>query len=1267
MLKRTRKAITLILAFTMLVSVFSSLSIVGGAASATDDKTDYPMFYTEAGSVAIEVEKIIIDNQNVTTESAKDASARKSAKFLLTDVNQPAPDTTGQAGFKVTFDQDGKYAIWIRYAGPSADSIWFDYGSIQEKAATKGYVQIGFERTESLSDFKWRKITVAGKKAGETSTIRMIAREDPFVVDKIVITKVMGYTPEGTGALPDPSTVGKVVKLPEDRYAIPTVTPPPEHPRVFFRASDIPQIKKNMEHPEMATLVAAFNELKAKEYTGELANKDPNYDAMGLQYIAAKALDYALYGNEENGKKAISAIKTYAESLNIESLGDNCRHEGHVIRTMGQVYDWCYPLLTAEDKEKMMYLAQGISSQMEVGFPPDVQEITSGHGAEMQLYGDWFTMAIACYDEYPDAYNMIGGKIFSPSSVDLRNWWYQSGTHSQGTAYGIDIRHKSELYAHLLVKKMCGAELFNEEDLVSVVYDWIYRRRPDGMLMIDGEDNYPNQTKKGTYMRYMRGVMFLSSVISGDPIIKKEFLLEDGFEPTYAVNYVPPIEMLVLNNPNIDTDVSIGQLPLTTYHASPVGEMIARTGWDMGTKSDDVVATMTITEYNGMNHTHYDCGHFMIYYKGPLANDSGWYEKHSSTQNQNYMSQSVAHNTLVIETEANKWGNQNQGLERGDFDKGTGSNHYTLDATWEAYQANQENHWADVIGHEFGPDVQYPEYSYLAGDIANAYTSKFDNGVEEVLRHMIFLPTGDVKNPAAFIVFDKITTKEGGKKKAFLLHSEEEPEVNGKVTTIKRTEGDYNGKLVNQTLLPKEAKIEKIGGAEFDANGKVVAGTDKRFWNKNQNWPLMQDLGLATGNADAKRTVDPNNSLEAGWGRVEIMPKSTGKTDYMLNVMYVGDADDKSAVKNATLIETQNFAGAKIFDRVVMFNKNKARTKDTVTFTVPGGEQALKINVAGLEAGTWSISAGEEEIPNQIASQDGGIIYFTAPAGNVTLTYVSDNADKKFTDSGAPELEGVSLYYNDNFVYSDVPPTIINGRTLIPMRAILEAMNADVKWDEKTATAVANDGYTEIKITENQTTAYVDGEPVELDVPAMIIDGRFVIPVRFVAESFEARVTWDEFAKMVRIKSSKGQKSLGVKNVIGISDAKMSGFEGTPGRDIPASYDGDYDTYWGVSSADNFDAWGIYDLGRVKKLDKVYFSFMQGEKRKYKFDIDVSDDGINFTSVIKGGETSGTYPVGNLEGFDLGGASGRYVRYRGHGNSVNMWNSLVEIVFSEKK
>ena len=65
----------------------------------------------------------------------------------------------------------------------------------------------------------------------------------------------------------------------------------------------------------------------------------------------------------------------------------------------------------------------------------------------------------------------------------------------------------------------------------------------------------------------------------------------------------------------------IDTLPLTRYFGSPFGWMVARTGWD----DQSVIAQMNINEYNFSNHQHADAGAFQIYYRGPLAIDSGVY------------------------------------------------------------------------------------------------------------------------------------------------------------------------------------------------------------------------------------------------------------------------------------------------------------------------------------------------------------------------------------------------------------------------------------------------------------------------------------------------------------------------------------------------------------------------------------------------------------------------------------------------------------------
>lgn len=103
----------------------------------------------------------------------------------------------------------------------------------------------------------------------------------------------------------------------------------------------------------------------------------------------------------------------------------------------------------------------------------------------------------------------------------------------------------------------------------------------------------------------------------------------------------------------------------------------------------------------------------------------------------------------------------------------------------------------------------------------------------------------------------------------------------------------------------------------------------------------------------------------------------------------------------------------------------------------------------------------------------------------------------------------VNLYVDGGKLNPDVAPTIISGRTLVPLRSIFEALNASVTWDDATNTAVAQKGDTTVKVSINNKTAYVNSSAKTLDVPAQLINNRTMVPARFVSESLNARVLWD--------------------------------------------------------------------------------------------------------------------------------------------------------------
>lgn len=108
----------------------------------------------------------------------------------------------------------------------------------------------------------------------------------------------------------------------------------------------------------------------------------------------------------------------------------------------------------------------------------------------------------------------------------------------------------------------------------------------------------------------------------------------------------------------------------------------------------------------------------------------------------------------------------------------------------------------------------------------------------------------------------------------------------------------------------------------------------------------------------------------------------------------------------------------------------------------------------------------------------------------------------------------------------DVQPQLINGRTMVPLRAIFEALGATVDWNNDTQTVTATKGGTTISLTINNPTMYVNGAAVTLDSPACLVGGRTLVPVRAISEAFGTKVDWDGNNSTVLISSSNYKPNL---------------------------------------------------------------------------------------------------------------------------------------------
>lgn len=113
--------------------------------------------------------------------------------------------------------------------------------------------------------------------------------------------------------------------------------------------------------------------------------------------------------------------------------------------------------------------------------------------------------------------------------------------------------------------------------------------------------------------------------------------------------------------------------------------------------------------------------------------------------------------------------------------------------------------------------------------------------------------------------------------------------------------------------------------------------------------------------------------------------------------------------------------------------------------------------------------------------------------------------------------DDISVMVDNNSVAFDQPPVIINDRTLVPIRAVFEAAGAEVDWNGSTHTAtISGKGHT-VLIGVGNDYMIKDGKRISLDVAATVINDRTLIPVRAISEAMDYAVTWDGYHKTVLV------------------------------------------------------------------------------------------------------------------------------------------------------
>ncbi len=128
--------------------------------------------------------------------------------------------------------------------------------------------------------------------------------------------------------------------------------------------------------------------------------------------------------------------------------------------------------------------------------------------------------------------------------------------------------------------------------------------------------------------------------------------------------------------------------------------------------------------------------------------------------------------------------------------------------------------------------------------------------------------------------------------------------------------------------------------------------------------------------------------------------------------------------------------------------------------------------------------------------------------------------------AGPPILaaaQPVTVTVDGSVVAFDQPPVMVGGRVLIPMRGVFQRLGARVEWVDSAQQVIARRGSTVVVLQPGVRSARVNGQIIALDVPALIVGGRTLVPLRFVGQALGVRVDWNDASRIVSVSSASGQ------------------------------------------------------------------------------------------------------------------------------------------------
>lgn len=181
---------------------------------------------------------------------------------------------------------------------------------------------------------------------------------------------------------------------------------------------------------------------------------------------------------------------------------------------------------------------------------------------------------------------------------------------------------------------------------------------------------------------------------------------------------------------------------------------------------------------------------------------------------------------------------------------------------------------------------------------------------------------------------------------------------------------------------------------------------------------------------------------------------------------------------------------------------------------VTGNGSIAVLSFRALEAGTTQLDIDEL----QLLGGNGGRRELAGKARSIPVRVLAEQPTTILVlRIGSPAMKAGS-----SSIVLDAPPVIIQGRTLVPIRAIVESFGGIVTWDAASQTVTISLDGNELKLVIGKSNALVNGKSMPIDntnpkVVPQILNSRTMLPLRFITESLGADVQWEDLSQTITV------------------------------------------------------------------------------------------------------------------------------------------------------